>query len=423
MTRPSVDRASDSASRDLSMAKFAALAFAIPLVALGLHHDLGHHGDIGFFRDWYLAFRESNAFYRDGPGLNYPIVGVLLVCLPATIVDALLGTRLTLDDFRVVHKFVLVAGEIGLAFALAPLSRVVGAQRPRLVAIAIVLLPCTWAPGAWFGQIDVWGTLFLILATTQLIHYRYLGTSKPLVLALLAIAAAILTKQLTWFTLPSLGLLTIAALWKHRTRRVHWALVAAAPLLLLLPDAFVELPAGYHSHLWWVVAGGGSAHGDFIVAGGASLWSLIADIDVSAHEWKLWGVRAYVWGMLLFAGAHALAFYGVVRARFRVHALIWHAGATNLAMAVLLTGVHERYLVHGAPFLLLALAGRFRLFATAVLAWWGLFVLGSIHFDAFEGVLTPFRMHETIAVLLLALLAAVYVSLFRAPTHARGARS
>ncbi|MCZ7685206.1 MAG: hypothetical protein M5U28_43105 [Sandaracinaceae bacterium] len=69
-------------ARDLPRPIFLGLACALPLALFAIHRELGHAGDLGFFHEWYLALREGSAFYRDGPGLNYPIVGVLLVCGP-----------------------------------------------------------------------------------------------------------------------------------------------------------------------------------------------------------------------------------------------------------------------------------------------------------------------------------------------------
>ncbi|MEZ4252682.1 MAG: hypothetical protein R3B99_31110 [Polyangiales bacterium] len=50
------------------------------------HAELGHRGDVAFFDAWRAAVREG-AFYRDGPGVNYPVVGVGFVCLPESFGD------------------------------------------------------------------------------------------------------------------------------------------------------------------------------------------------------------------------------------------------------------------------------------------------------------------------------------------------
>lgn len=84
-------------------------------------------------------------------------------------------------------------------------------------------------------------------------------------------------------------------------------------------------------------------------------------------------------------------------------------GVSNLAMATLMTGVHERYLVHALPFLVLGLAARTRdgaawravfLGSWLVGAWSGLFVLSTIHWEVFSrlGILAPFRSPVAVGV-------------------------
>ncbi len=409
---------------DVSRGWFVMFAVAFPAAMLMVHAGLGHEGDIAFFHEWYLAFRDGPAFYRDGPGLNYPILGVLAVCLPSHLVEHALGHALDAETFRAVFKATLAVGEGVVVFGLASLGRDIGLPAPRRVAMVLSVLPCAWAPGAWFGQIDVWGTAALLGAFVWLLRYRRDGAAPQLGAGLACLHAAILLKQLTFFTLPTLGLLVLWALGRHR-KPSHWIAALGSPLVWFVADPWLVLPAGYPGHLHFVLFGGGSAHGDLIVAGGASLWSLIADINASAHEWRLLGVRAYVWGLLGF-GATQLYTTGALWKKLRAAeegnasstltkrsaAFVLHAGLANLAMATVLTGVHERYLVHAAPLLLLGLvavgAGRRWIAATGfVLSWWGVFVIASLDFDAFGGVFTPLRMHQPIAILITMLFVAL----------------
>ena len=69
-----------------------ALVVLAPFAWLLVHRHQGHGGDLAFFFDWLAAFRKGADFYAHGPGLNYPIVGVLLVCLPARLVEIVTGT-------------------------------------------------------------------------------------------------------------------------------------------------------------------------------------------------------------------------------------------------------------------------------------------------------------------------------------------
>ncbi len=79
--------------------------------------------------------------------------------------------------------------------------------------------------------------------------------------------------------------------------------------------------------------------------------------------------------------------------------LVALAGIGELAMATLLTGVHERYLVHAVALLLLAAQPGWRRvlgWATGALA--GTFVLASLHDDALTGPLRLLGRPEPLAV-------------------------
>ena len=405
--------------RDLGFRLFAALAVALPLSLLAVHHALGHQGDMGFFLEWTHAFQASTAFYRDGPGLNYPILGVLLVCGPAAAWETAFGV-LDFPSYRLLLKVTLTLAEILLIFALAGLARQLGTARPRLLAIGLFALPATWAGGAWFGQIDVWGSLWLTLSAWAALRYRSKGATVDLVAALLMFHAAVLTKQLTIFSLPVLGLLLILSI---RGRR-HFAIAAASPLVWFVADPLLILRDGWWSHLAMIFFGGGSSHGEVLSGNGANLWAwAFPDPSRSARAVYVLGVSAWTWGWSLFASVNLVfgallvarrsetpagtTLYGRIQRRLSDRAMIGWIGVSNLAMAVLLTGVHERYLVHGAIFIILGFCGRIRWLAVGVCGWTGLFVLSSIHWEQFAGPLSPFRSSTVTGLLQLTLLVAL----------------
>lgn len=413
--------------RDLPLWALALLAMALPLLLFAVHRDLGHHGDMLFFTDWVDSFIHWE-MYRAGPGVNYPFLGVVLVCGPAAAWEGIHGGGIPYDEYRHLLKATLVLAEVLTILATARLGRRLGLERPRLLAVGLYLLPATWAGGAWYGQIDVWGTLFLVLAATSLLG-AWQGR-LPLLTFLsagLALAAAILTKQLTAFTLPALGLMALAALAAQPRRRLplYAGLLVLAMGLLFAPDPYLDLPRGWSSHLAWIWAGGGSAHSAILSGNGANLWSLVsAPPDTSSHSFTWLGLSAWTWGVGAFGVAQLglWAWLGHVawhERRVLPAALVLYAGMSNLAMAVLLTGVHERYLVHGVPFLVLGMAamrrvdearsGRILEVATWVVTGWsGLFVLSSIHWEVFGWLpLLPFRSHTLTALLELGLLVGV----------------
>lgn len=330
---------------------FALLSIALPLTLWGLHHDLGHEADMRFFHEWYLAFREGPAFYRDGPGTNYPIHGILWICGPAWVLERL-GATLDFPVFRTVLKATLVCWEIALIPTLAGLARALGHTRPRTLALLVAALPSTWAVGALFGQIDVIGTTLLIAAAWALVRFRQHGRPAALALGVLMLALALLTKQLTWFSAPALITLALAGLRRHR-RPALWAFALAAPLLLFVADPFLELPAGFHSHLHFILTGGGSSHGDEVVASGASVWSIFHVGGTRAEDVR-WVVSSFVWGWMFWGCTQAIALWHLHRLGWSNRALLWWSGMAQLAMCTLMTGVHERYFAHAIPLLVLA---------------------------------------------------------------------
>ncbi len=388
------------APKDLPRAAFVALACALPLALFAVHHDLGHRGDLEFFHDWYRAFRASPAFYRDGPGINYPIVGVLLVCGPSLAVDRITGTALDLSTFVLVLKATLVLAEIAFVFTAAWLARVLGHPRPRLLALLLYALPSSWAGGAWFGQIDVWGTALLFLSAAALMLHRRDPRPRHLALGLTALTLAVLAKQLTLFAVPGLALLAALGIRNHRA---SIALTAIVPVGLLAADPFLVLPDGFRSHLAFVIEHG-SSHGELAVASGASVWSLFVRGGTPAGDVRILGLSSQVCGWMLFVVAMIVALRRVVVQRASDASLVALAGLGELAMATLLTGVHERYLTHAIPLLVMAddgpLARRALGWLTGALA--GVFVLASIHEDVFRGSAFFFARPEPLACVALA---------------------
>lgn len=384
---------------DVPKTTFAALAVGLPIAFWAAHHPHGHEGDIGFFYEWYLAFRDGAAFYRDGPGVNYPILGALAVCGPATLVDRLIGSPLDLGGYRLVLKATLVLGEIAFAFAAAALAGALGAKRPRALALVLLALPSTWAVGAWFGQLDGWGSALLLTSAWALVRHHQGGRGRHLAYGLAALHAALLLKQLAWFAAPGLGLLAAAGLRRHGDRRA-WAFALSSPVVWLLADPLLTLPDGYHSHLWFVISGGGSDHGRLAIASGASLWALVAPGGTPADAIRFAGLDSFAWGWIAWTAAMGAGLSRVRRAGWSNASLVALAGIGHLAMATLLTGVHERYLAHAIPLLILADANApawRRALGGITGALSGAFVLATVDPTPFVGPLVVLAHPELLA--------------------------
>lgn len=362
---------------------FVALAVLAPIVLTLATLHAGHHGDIEFFHRWYLAVRASSGFYADGPGINYPIVGVLLVSGPARLVDLVVGRPLTLSEYWLVLKATLVVGEIAAILIGERLARQLAQPEPRLLSLCLYALPSSWVGGAYFGQIDVWGTVFLLGAALYAARYWEKGASADLGRALAFLVLAVLTKQLTFFACPALALLLADGLRRHALHRAEASMLGLAMLALVAPDVFLTLPSGSHSHLVFVIAHG-SSHGDVVVASGASLWALVASGGTPSSALTFLGISSRTWGWIAFGAAQLAVLAGLWRERSPQRFVI-AAGLGELSMALLLTGVHERYLAHAIPLLVLghglALTPQHRVTTSLALAVGvvsGLFVLSTL---------------------------------------------
>lgn len=372
-----------------------ALVVLAPFVWLLVHRHQGHGGDLAFFFDWLAAFRKGADFYAHGPGLNYPIVGVLLVCLPARLVEIVTGT-LDLAGFIAVHKVTLAIGESLFLWSAALLAHDLQAKHPWRIGLLVYAMPSSWAMGAYFGQIDVFGSALQLLALHLVFHPRV--AQSPWVYGALCIASffvILLTKQLAWLGLLPLMFAFVlrSKAQSERMRIARGALFALTLSLLamLAIDALVAWPFGLASHLLFVLNAPGSAHLDLAVANGASFWSLFVQGGTSASTSLVgpgWLTIGRV-GKALFVVFAGLTLWMQSRGAHELRARTLSAlGTIALLGAFILPGSHERYLVHALPPLLLLAFTQPRSFAAvmtctvSVLS--GVYVLASIHWEAFD---------------------------------------
>jgi predicted membrane-bound dolichyl-phosphate-mannose-protein mannosyltransferase len=164
----------------------------------------GFDSDLNLFRFWASNLAEHGpfGFYDRGffadytPGYLYALwlVGVVgnavggvgdLIKLPAIITDVVLA--------YVVYRMVLDLG--------------VTVGRARLAAIVVLVNPITWFDSVIWGQVDSFGTVFLLLAV------RELWKDRPERAAILAVVAALVKPQLA-ILVPIVAFVVIRrALW------------------------------------------------------------------------------------------------------------------------------------------------------------------------------------------------------------------
>jgi hypothetical protein len=414
---------------------------ALPLtVALASLHR-GHHGDQAVFQSWYDVVKgaPSRMYLTPRRDVNYPVLGVAVAVAPGMVAPA--------GEFGAATKLLLVPWNVLLIIAFAGAARGLRFPRPHATAMLFYLLPANWVCALYFGQIDgVTVALQLVVAwagVALLISADELRRSVAwFVVALAALQASLLTKQLAAFAAPGLIMLLMLGLlaW-HRSghRRAAWLGLGALALsfaVLRLPDAFLTLPAGYHSHLALVFLGAGPAHSEMIGnAPGVFAFTGLAS-DASSLTLLAPNLTARSLGRALFAVFVIVLTVLFARAVRRMlarrepgyvlaGAALLYAGLLHLGVALLIAGAHERYLFNAFPLMALGLGVRRDLFARCVeVASWGvaavygMFVLSTIEWNAFAPI-PIFRSTRLCAVLSLTLLCAATLELMmrgNAPT-------
>ncbi len=207
---PGRDTTTDDASRrgfGREILAVVAIGLVIRLImAYGIEglRGSGFGADLGLFRYWADILAQygppgfyANASYADyTPGYLYALwpVGIVgqwlggvgdLIKLPAIITDAVLAL--------LVYRMVLDLG--------------VSERRATLAGLVVIVNPITWFDSVIWGQVDSFGTVFLLLAVRELWKAR---TERA---AILSVVAALIKPQLA-ILVPIIAVVTIRrALW------------------------------------------------------------------------------------------------------------------------------------------------------------------------------------------------------------------
>ena len=302
------------------------------------------------------------------------------------------------------------------------------------------LLPSSWVGTSYWGQIDNVGQFFILTFLLFAAKINEIPESKPWRNYLLAVVLGVLlsclvmTKQLVFFSMISLGSMALANLIMI-SRKWAGALAALVVLVLsfaapvLLVDSLLKYDSQYLSHLHYILATG-SSHGDTISSFGFNLWTFFTDdpfgssheplsvFDFSLVPYKA-GIALFLLSVLLLSVA---AIYFHVRENNRSitgftskHLGFWlvHLALVNLSFNLFLTGTHERYLYHFFPFAIAAILftqkmeGLNRLVLIGGAAFYGVFLYGyltgyNLYFDQL-----PYRIMTLLGLYLLAFFTSV----------------
>ena len=355
--------------------------------------DASYRGDITTFIRWaeHLGNGTPTVYETDA---NYPVFGILTSAGAAGWLQRHFGSAHEAFDAVAAFREYLAGWNAVLFLLLGGLATLIRLRMPWTIALLVSVIPSSWVGSALWGQIDgITQCLLMAPLVATALLFRQVGQARlgPALVAnslsFLLLGLALLTKQLSVFSAPLLtvfvtvGAMRIAARWKG----IGFALAVASTLvplgLCFALDRAWPVPAGYHgSSAFYIWMGGGSDHAN-IIGNGVNVWQLLGrDANSRSSEpfssFMLGATNIELTpsqcGKVLFLAVSLLIAILWVRSLKRGRSLVqafWSFGGRdlertiattliaigmhNLAMTLLLCGIHERSLYHGYVFLLL----------------------------------------------------------------------
>jgi dolichyl-phosphate-mannose-protein mannosyltransferase len=334
--------------RFLQVAQIALVVGLGLIVRLLLVQAPGYHDDIVIFSDWFkgIAVLPPAQVYPGVPSLNYPPVAVIVYELEALFVRLFWHGALTEYVLNIVIKLpAILADVLGSLLVYRIVRRHASHAVALLGCAAIALNPTVIYLSAYWGQDDSIPALLALFAIAELVY----GNA---VVAWLAIAAAIMFKPPVLVLVPLMCLYPFTARDAVRWGRLRWGAIGIASALILVeilalvyfpqPNPFIAA-----RHLLAKIVQG-SSYFPYTSLNSFNFWALLGPFFASDHTRFLFMSR-HRWGDLMFTTSAAVIYWRYVRSRDPV-AMLEAATLVLLAFFLLLTEMHERYLLYALVF-------------------------------------------------------------------------
>jgi hypothetical protein len=290
---------------------------------------------------WHLGERQMDRV------CNYPPLCVYLLAISGAAHKALdpdrrintLASRVAFSGWSVLCDLLLAWG------CAALLAEVVAPGRRRLAFGLAWLAPPVWLISCFWGQVDTWALAPAVWMVREMLRGRWVRAGL-----LLGVVAAIKPQAVAF--LPLWGM----ALCAGRPRaRPAAGLLAAGGTLLGLAAPFIVV-GGWS---WWRQCYGANLFEHsrgYTTLMAFNPWYLDCLITDSLDEAaSLMGLTRRTWGLMALAAALAAGFaWTLVRWRGRPCGYLLWCVLSLLALVMLPTRVHERFLLLVIPFLIVA---------------------------------------------------------------------
>ncbi len=324
----------------------------------------------------------------DGRGgvANYPPLAIYLLHVEGLLHRALdPGQVANTVVARVVFGLFALMGDLILACGVWRLAGLLFGGRAGRVALAVVyLMPPLWLDSCWWGQTDSWVLAPAVWVVFAMVRRRWLLAGVLWGVALSLKPQAILLSPVWLFVWAA----SLTPAWRvgyvHRTRH-DWVRVILAVLMALAVVNVIALP-------FWVTTGDAWFRQSYLrnlteeaphtTLKSFNIWyiDLLVTYDTDVSR-TIVGVTKDTWGKILGVAGLLVSYVVAWRGRCAVeHRVVLFAGLWLLAVVMLPTRVHERYVLMCLPFLVVAAAGSRRLWPGVI----GTIVIGCFQLTAFH---------------------------------------
>ena len=333
-----------------------------------------------------LSYGEDFVHYGNHDIANYPPLGIYLVYLQG-VLHRRLDPELVANTAvaRAVFDVFSLIGDILLAWGVWRLAGVLFGRRAASMAFAVVyLMPPIWLDSCWWGQTDSWEMAPMVWIVWAMVGRRWL-------LSGLLWGMALSLKPQAVLLVPIWGFVWVASLtptWKRhfkdRPRRDAARIVLAVVLAAMVLN-IAALPFWLTSGEAWLYQSyfrNLTAEAPYTTMRAFNIWYIdllmTYDADVTG---TIAGITKDTWGKLLLIAGICLSAGMAWRSRLAAPSrVVVFAALWLLAVVMLPTRVHERYIVMCLPFLVVVATGLKRLWPSVIaLIVVGCFQLCSYH--------------------------------------------